>query len=95
MSLCISISRMHHLTNDPIMFTKLPAPKSPNIRFFFFFLKNQKIIENKDCGVCQSNRKNNNRNPGDPALERFNINISVIFLSHILLSLFTFKIPTK
>ena len=42
-------------------------------------------------GTC---RNNNNRNPGDPALERFNINISV-FLSHILSSLFTFKIRTK
>ena len=31
------------------------------------------------CGVCQSRRNNNYRNPGDPALDRFNLNISVVF----------------
>ena len=36
-----------------------------------------------------------NTTPGDPALKRCNINISVVFLSLILDSLFTFKICTK
>ena len=36
------------------------------------------------CGVCQSRRNNNNnRNPGDPAIERFSINISVVLVAYI------------
>ena len=43
------------------------------------------VFKSSSCGVCQSRRNNNNnRNPGDPALERFNINTSVVFVAYII-----------
>ena len=86
------------ITSRPRQLARLSNDVLPHSYFIVNLLglsdKGQRKICSS-CGVCQSRRNNNNnRNPGDPALERFNINISV-FLSHILSSLFTFKIRTK